>query len=116
MDDRAQGVRQTNRYSRQSIKMSLFSTTSGQALWSKCLSHFQVATGLKRQRREADSSPPSSVEAKYAWSYTFIDPYVFMMWNNFARALMYCLTPAPELSQTARVQPSLNNNCTAKYD
>jgi hypothetical protein len=36
--------------------------------------------GVKRPRREADHSPPSSTEVKNAWSYTSNPPYVFMAW------------------------------------
>jgi hypothetical protein len=31
-------------------------------------------SGVKRSGRETDHSPSSSVEVKYAWSYTFIPP------------------------------------------
>jgi len=34
--------------------------------------------GVKRLGREADRSPPSGVEVKNAWAYTFTSPYVFM--------------------------------------
>jgi hypothetical protein len=33
---------------------------------------------VNRQRREADHSPPSSVEVKKMWTYTSTPPYVFM--------------------------------------
>jgi hypothetical protein len=36
--------------------------------------------GIKRPRREADHSPPSSAEDKNAWSYTSTPQYVFMAW------------------------------------
>jgi hypothetical protein len=39
-----------------------------------------VSLGVKRPRREAEHSPPSSTEVKYAWSYTSTPPYVFMSW------------------------------------
>jgi hypothetical protein len=35
---------------------------------------------VKQSGCEADNSPPSGVEVKNAWSYTFIPPYVFMAW------------------------------------
>jgi hypothetical protein len=35
---------------------------------------------VKRPRREADHSPPSSAEVKNAWSYTSTPQYVFMAW------------------------------------
>jgi hypothetical protein len=35
-------------------------------------------TGVKRQGREADHSPPTSAEVKKMWIYTFTSPYVFM--------------------------------------
>jgi hypothetical protein len=34
--------------------------------------------GPKRQEREADHSPPTSVEVKKKWIYTSTPPYVFM--------------------------------------
>jgi len=33
-----------------------------------------ISLGVKRQRREADHSHPSSVQVKNAWSYTSITP------------------------------------------
>jgi hypothetical protein len=38
--------------------------------------------GIKRPGREADNSPPSSIEVKNAWNYTSIHPirYAFMAW------------------------------------
>jgi hypothetical protein len=36
--------------------------------------------GVKQPGREADHSPPSSVEVKNIWSYTSTQPYVFMAW------------------------------------
>jgi len=36
--------------------------------------------GLKRPWREADYSPPSSVEVKNGWSYNFTLQYVLMAW------------------------------------
>jgi hypothetical protein len=35
---------------------------------------------LKQPGREADHSPPTSVQVKKSWTYTFIPPYVFMAW------------------------------------
>jgi hypothetical protein len=37
-------------------------------------------TGGEAAGREADHSPPSSAEAKNAWSYTFTPQYAFMAW------------------------------------
>jgi hypothetical protein len=39
-----------------------------------------LSLGVKRPRREADHSPPSSAEVKNAWSYTSTPPYVFIAW------------------------------------
>jgi hypothetical protein len=39
-----------------------------------------LSLGVKRPVREADLSPPSSVEVKNAWNYTSTPPYVFMAW------------------------------------
>jgi hypothetical protein len=52
---------------------------------------------IKQLKREADHSPPSSVELKNAWSYTSTSPYVFMAWylvkhmDNFTLLLPYDL-------------------------
>jgi hypothetical protein len=35
---------------------------------------------LKRPGREADHSPPTSVQVKKTWTYTSTPPYVFMAW------------------------------------
>jgi hypothetical protein len=35
---------------------------------------------VKLPGRKTDHSPPSSAEAKNAWSYTATSPYVFMAW------------------------------------
>jgi hypothetical protein len=43
-----------------------------------------VSPGVERQGREADQSPPSSVEVKKRWSNTSTPPYVFMAWANLA--------------------------------
>jgi hypothetical protein len=37
-----------------------------------------LSPGVKRSGREADHSPPTSVEVKKTWIYTFTPPYVFM--------------------------------------
>jgi hypothetical protein len=38
-----------------------------------------LSTGIKRQGREADHSPPTSAEDKKTWFYTSTPPYVFMV-------------------------------------
>jgi hypothetical protein len=35
-------------------------------------------SGVKRQGREADHSPPTNAEVKKMWIYTSTPPYVFM--------------------------------------
>jgi len=37
-----------------------------------------LTVGLKGTEREADHSPPSSVEVNNAWRYTSTPPYIFM--------------------------------------
>jgi hypothetical protein len=37
-----------------------------------------LSLGVKRQGREADHSPPSSIEVKKMWIYTSTPPYAFM--------------------------------------
>jgi hypothetical protein len=39
-----------------------------------------LSPGTKRPGRESYHSPPSSVEVKNTWSYTFTPPHVFMAW------------------------------------
>jgi hypothetical protein len=39
-----------------------------------------LSLGVRRPRREADHSPPSSVEFNTAWNYTSTPQYVFMTW------------------------------------
>jgi hypothetical protein len=39
-----------------------------------------ITTGVKRPRRGADRSLPSSAEVKHEWSYTSTPQYVFMTW------------------------------------
>jgi hypothetical protein len=39
-----------------------------------------LSLGVKRPRREANHSPPSSAKVKNAWSYTSTSQYVFMAW------------------------------------
>jgi hypothetical protein len=38
-----------------------------------------LSTAVKRQRREADHSPPASAEVKKTWIYTASLPYAFMV-------------------------------------
>ncbi|PNF15383.1 hypothetical protein B7P43_G01010 [Cryptotermes secundus] len=37
-----------------------------------------LSLGVKRPGREADHSPPTSVEVKKMWIYTFTPPFAFM--------------------------------------
>jgi hypothetical protein len=46
-----------------------------------CFKLSSLFPGVKRPRREAERSPPSSAEVKKTWSYTFTPPYVFMAWH-----------------------------------
>jgi hypothetical protein len=50
-----------------------------------CVPPIQWAPGdlspeLKRPGREADHSPPTSVQVKKTWTYTSTPPYVSMAW------------------------------------
>jgi len=68
----------------QGLGIFLFSTASRPALvpthppiqWLKGGFSF----GIKRPRREADQSPPSSAEVKSTWSYASAPQYAFMVW------------------------------------
>jgi hypothetical protein len=55
------------------VKNFLFSASSRPALGLT-----QTFAGVKRPRREADHSPPSSAEVKKMWIYTSTSPYAFM--------------------------------------
>jgi hypothetical protein len=48
-----------------------------------------LSPGVRRPESEADHSPPSTAEVKFAWSYTSTPPYVFMA---------YCLSIGITLS------------------
>jgi hypothetical protein len=65
-----------------SAKNFLFSSSSRPALESTQPPTQRVlealSSGLKRPVREADHSPPASVEVKRMWVYTSITPYAFM--------------------------------------
>jgi hypothetical protein len=37
-----------------------------------------ISQGVKRPEREADHSPPASIEVKKVWIYTSTPPYAFM--------------------------------------
>jgi hypothetical protein len=40
-----------------------------------------LSPGVRRQRREADHSPPTSAEVKKMWIYTSTPPYAFIVLN-----------------------------------
>jgi hypothetical protein len=69
---------------RQRLGTSLFTTASRPALGPTQLPIQWVpgvlSLGVKRPRREADHSLPSSAEVKNAWSYTSTPQYVLMAW------------------------------------
>jgi hypothetical protein len=52
-----------------------------------------LSLGVKRPGREADHSPPSSDEVKYAWSYTSTPQFVFMAWCLVKHRDNFTLTP-----------------------
>jgi hypothetical protein len=45
-----------------------------------CVPPIQWVPGVKRPGREADHSPPTSVQVKKTWTCTSTPPYVFMAW------------------------------------
>jgi hypothetical protein len=45
-----------------------------------CSGYRGIFSGVKLLKRDADHSPPSSVEVKNAWRYTSTPPYVFLAW------------------------------------
>jgi hypothetical protein len=77
LDDRIFG-------SRQGLGILLFTTASRPALGPTRTPIQRVPGALslemKWQGREADHSPPSSVEVENAWSYTSTPQYAFMAW------------------------------------
>jgi hypothetical protein len=69
---------------RQRLGIFLFTTASRPAL-EPTLTPIQWVSGafflgVNRPRREADHSPPPSVEVRNAWSYTSSPHYAFMAW------------------------------------
>jgi hypothetical protein len=69
---------------RQGLGIFLFAAASIPALGStlppiQCVPG-TLFLGVKRPGREADSSPPSSVDVKNAWSYTYTHTCVFIAW------------------------------------
>jgi hypothetical protein len=59
------------------VRSRIFSTSSRPAL-GPTQPHIQWVWVVKRPGREADHSPPASVEMKRTWIYTSDSPYVFM--------------------------------------
>jgi hypothetical protein len=59
------------------VKIFYFSMSSRPALGST-QPPIKWVPGVNRQGREADHSPPTSVEVKKTWIYTSTPPYVFM--------------------------------------
>jgi hypothetical protein len=55
-------------------------TGSGSHPASYLMGTGSFSPALKWPEREADHSPPSSVEVKNVWSRTFIPEYLFMVW------------------------------------
>jgi len=60
-------------------------TTASRPSTGPTQSHIQWAPGalfpgVEQLEREADHSPPSTVEVKHAWSYTSTPLYVLMVW------------------------------------
>jgi len=51
-----------------------------------------LSLGLKRPGHEADHSPPSSVQRKNKWSYTFLLPYAFHDVHTKLELLVLALT------------------------
>jgi len=81
----------------------LSSATPFLATWSHPVSYSMgkkeaLFPEVNQPKREVDYLPPSSDEIKYAWSYTYIPPYVLMAqslirnWDNFASSLHGSIT------------------------
>jgi hypothetical protein len=68
--------------SRRVLEIFLFDTASRPAMGTTAFYSMGagVLSGSKASGREADRSPPSSVQVKNAWSYTSTPQYVFMAW------------------------------------
>jgi len=54
-------------------------SNTGRIFLDFSLHHNISLLGVKRPGREAEQSPPSSVEVKNTWSYISIPPHVFMV-------------------------------------
>jgi hypothetical protein len=84
----------------------LFVAASRPALWPT-QPHTQWVTGalfagVKRSKREADHSLPSSAEVKNVWSYVSTHPYVFVAWYLIKRRDVFTLT-LPYLTSSIKV-------------
>jgi hypothetical protein len=71
-------------WTRQGLRIFLFTTASRPALAStqppiQWVSG-DLSLGIKRPRREAEHSPPSSAEIKNKWSYNSTPQYAFTVW------------------------------------
>jgi hypothetical protein len=67
-------------------------TVSGAHPTSYPMSTWAFSLGVKWPGRKADYSPPSSAEAKNAWSYASTPQYVFMVWCSVkAQGQLYIL-------------------------
>jgi hypothetical protein len=66
-------------------------TGSGAHPASYQMSTGDIFLGVKRPWIEAEQSPPSSAETKYAWSYTSTPPYIFMEWRLVTTGEMHSI-------------------------
>jgi hypothetical protein len=84
-----------------------FATKSRQAL-GPTQPPTQRKQGVKRPRREAGHSPPSSDEVKNAWIYTYNYPYIFTLWclSKQGRAIL-CYYFLTSLKKIPTLDPSL---------
>jgi hypothetical protein len=67
-----------SRYGQEFSLLHVFQTKSGPHLASyKMRTRVFFSPGVKRPRREADHSPPTTAEVRNIWMYTSTPPHVF---------------------------------------
>jgi hypothetical protein len=77
MDDPGGGSSSPGRFKKFSL-LHIIQTGSGVHPTSYKMGAGGSFSGVKRQGREADHSPPTITEVKKMWIYTSTPPYVFM--------------------------------------
>jgi hypothetical protein len=77
LDDRGIGVRAM--VGARNVFLHVVQTSPGAHPASYIIDTGALSLVVKRRRREADHSPPTSAEVKETWVYTCTLPYAFML-------------------------------------